>query len=138
MQQAVTSYEGLVALARSQGGVSSEARGSCKLCGGIGHLTKQVRAYAGRRLRDTQTTAQAGTAKHCDAKKQRLYAAHCSAGSICCCVLSVDAMDRVTLIDSAPGVTSVSRALRTHTECHGWGHSHPSPLLPIVTLDICS
>ncbi|MEW5308873.1 MAG: hypothetical protein WDW38_000797 [Sanguina aurantia] len=42
-QQAVTSYEGLMSLARAQGGGGGGTRGACKICGGLGHLTKQCK-----------------------------------------------------------------------------------------------
>eukprot|EP00798_Chlamydomonas_sp_ICE-L_P003138 gene3138-13151_t len=37
----VTDYQGLMNLARAQGGFSNATRGACKLCGGLGHRTKQ-------------------------------------------------------------------------------------------------
>ena len=36
-----TTYQGLLALARSQGAVGGANRGACKVCGQLGHLTKQ-------------------------------------------------------------------------------------------------
>lgn len=38
----VTNYESLLALARTQGAVGDNSRGACKICGQLGHLTKQV------------------------------------------------------------------------------------------------
>lgn len=52
-EPAVTSYEGLVALARAQGTVGSENRGACKLCGGLGHLTKQCRNFLSKKVAAT-------------------------------------------------------------------------------------
>lgn len=40
---AVHSYESLLSLARSQGAVGGQNRGACKVCGQLGHLTKQCR-----------------------------------------------------------------------------------------------
>ena len=41
---AVTSYQSLLALAKTQGAVGGSAtRGACKVCGQLGHLTKQCR-----------------------------------------------------------------------------------------------
>lgn len=41
---AVTSYETLLSLAKSQGAVGGDTnRGACKICGQAGHLTKQCR-----------------------------------------------------------------------------------------------
>lgn len=42
-QPAVNNFEGLVALARAQGNLSGATRGACKICGGLGHLTKQCK-----------------------------------------------------------------------------------------------
>lgn len=40
----VTSYQGLLSLAKLQGAVGGNAsRGACKICGQLGHLTKQCR-----------------------------------------------------------------------------------------------
>jgi hypothetical protein len=47
-QPAVTSYEGLIALAKASGSMDTAARGACKLCGGLGHLTKQCKNVVGR------------------------------------------------------------------------------------------
>jgi hypothetical protein len=48
-QPSVTSYEGLIALAKASGqGVDTGARGACKICGGLGHLTKQCKNMVGR------------------------------------------------------------------------------------------
>ncbi|GBF99135.1 hypothetical protein Rsub_12027 [Raphidocelis subcapitata] len=44
-QPAVTDYEGLKALAKAAGGGTAN-RGACKVCGGLGHLTKQCRNLA--------------------------------------------------------------------------------------------
>ena len=44
-EPAVTSFEGLVALARAQGSIGGSNRGSCKICGGMGHLTKQCKNH---------------------------------------------------------------------------------------------
>ena len=41
---AVTNYQSLLSLARTQGAVGGDAsRGACKVCGQVGHLTKQCR-----------------------------------------------------------------------------------------------
>lgn len=40
---ALTDYESLLSLAKSQGAVGSSNRGACKICGELGHLTKQCR-----------------------------------------------------------------------------------------------
>eukprot|EP00775_Hariotina_reticulata_P007225 gene7225-7438_t len=40
-QPSVRDFEGLKALARRQGGDAATNRGACKICGGLGHLTKQ-------------------------------------------------------------------------------------------------
>lgn len=40
---AVHSYESLLSLARSQGAVGGQNRGACRVCGQLGHLTKQCR-----------------------------------------------------------------------------------------------
>lgn len=39
----VTDYESLLSLAKSQGCLANEKRGACKICGQVGHLTKQCR-----------------------------------------------------------------------------------------------
>lgn len=44
-EPAVTSFEGLVALARAQGSIGGTNRGACKVCGGMGHLTKQCKNH---------------------------------------------------------------------------------------------
>ncbi|KAI8471685.1 MAG: hypothetical protein J3K34DRAFT_520365 [Monoraphidium minutum] len=44
-QPAVTDYEGLKALAKAAGGGTAN-RGACKVCGGLGHLTKRCRNTA--------------------------------------------------------------------------------------------
>ena len=41
----MSSYEGLLSLARSQGAVGGQNRGACKRCGQLGHLTKQCRNF---------------------------------------------------------------------------------------------
>jgi hypothetical protein len=41
-QPTVSTFEDLVALARSKN-IGGEGRGACKVCGGLGHLTKQCR-----------------------------------------------------------------------------------------------
>lgn len=43
---AVTDYEGLKALAKAATGGGNATRGACKVCGGLGHLTKQCRNRA--------------------------------------------------------------------------------------------
>lgn len=40
---AVTDYQSLLTLAKSQGAVGGTNRGACKVCGQLGHLTKQCR-----------------------------------------------------------------------------------------------
>lgn len=40
-QPSVTDYQGLLSLAKEQGSLGAGTRGACKLCGGMGHLTKQ-------------------------------------------------------------------------------------------------
>jgi hypothetical protein len=45
-QPSVRDFEGLKALARRSGGDASALnRGACKICGGLGHLTKQCRNF---------------------------------------------------------------------------------------------
>lgn len=44
-QPSVRDFEGLKALARRQGGDAATNRGACKICGGLGHLTKQCRNF---------------------------------------------------------------------------------------------
>lgn len=39
----VTDYDSLLTLAKSQGCLGNEKRGACKICGQVGHLTKQCR-----------------------------------------------------------------------------------------------
>ena len=41
----VEDYQALLSLARSQGAVSGQNRGACKICGQLGHLTKQCRNH---------------------------------------------------------------------------------------------
>lgn len=41
----VTSYESLLNIARSQGAVGSQNRGACRICGQLGHLTKQCKNH---------------------------------------------------------------------------------------------
>lgn len=63
-QPKVTSYEGLMSLAKSQGLANNANRGACKICGGLGHLTKQCRngvsGHAGT-LDDLEMAAHQGT-----------------------------------------------------------------------------
>lgn len=42
---AVEDYQTLLSLARSQGAVGGQNRGACKICGQLGHLTKQCRNH---------------------------------------------------------------------------------------------
>ena len=42
---AVEDYQALLSLARSQGAVGGQNRGACKICGQLGHLTKQCRNH---------------------------------------------------------------------------------------------
>lgn len=44
-QPSVRDFEGLKALARRSGGEAAVNRGACKICGGLGHLTKQCRNF---------------------------------------------------------------------------------------------
>eukprot|EP00877_Chromochloris_zofingiensis_P014118 jgi/Chrzof1/8960/Cz03g31020.t1 len=60
-QPAVTDYEGLKALARAQHGTNAN-RGACKLCGGLGHLTKQCRNFLAHKLGDQADGAAAAVA----------------------------------------------------------------------------
>lgn len=55
----VTDYEGLVALARAQGNIGSGNRGACKICGGLGHLTKRCRNYLGTKVDTLDSAAHA-------------------------------------------------------------------------------
>lgn len=41
----VEDYQTLLSLARSQGAVGGQNRGACKICGQLGHLTKQCRNH---------------------------------------------------------------------------------------------
>lgn len=45
MEQQVTNYQDLVALAQAQSVIGGATRGACKICGGLGHLTKQCRNH---------------------------------------------------------------------------------------------
>ena len=56
---AVSSYEGLLSLARSQGAVGGQNRGACKRCGQLGHLTKQCRNFINLAQADEQAGAAA-------------------------------------------------------------------------------
>ncbi|XP_047953601.1 CAX-interacting protein 4-like, partial [Salvia hispanica] len=44
-ENAYASFQGLLALARITGSNADEARGSCKKCGRVGHLTFQCRNF---------------------------------------------------------------------------------------------
>jgi hypothetical protein len=44
-EPSVRDFAGLKALARRQGGDAATNRGACRLCGGLGHLTKQCRNF---------------------------------------------------------------------------------------------
>jgi hypothetical protein len=44
-EPSVRDFAGLKALARRQGGDAATNRGACKICGGLGHLTKQCRNF---------------------------------------------------------------------------------------------
>ncbi len=39
----ITNYQSLLAMAKQQGAVGAGSRGACKVCGQLGHLTKQCR-----------------------------------------------------------------------------------------------
>lgn len=58
-EPSVRDFEGLKALARRQGGDAATNRGACKLCGGLGHLTKQCRNFLDRKTSDGAATAAA-------------------------------------------------------------------------------
>lgn len=45
VEQSVTTYKDLVSLARQQSVIGGATRGACKICGGLGHLTKQCRNH---------------------------------------------------------------------------------------------
>eukprot|EP00198_Chlamydomonas_reinhardtii_P005722 XP_001695058.1 predicted protein [Chlamydomonas reinhardtii] len=42
-QPKATDLQGLLALAKSQGATGNATRGACKICGGLGHLTKKCK-----------------------------------------------------------------------------------------------
>jgi hypothetical protein len=54
---AVSSYESLLSLARSQGAVGGQNRGACKKCGQLGHLTKQCYNNISLAARDAENGA---------------------------------------------------------------------------------
>eukprot|EP00878_Enallax_costatus_P002465 GHUV01002645.1.p1 GENE.GHUV01002645.1~~GHUV01002645.1.p1 ORF type:complete len:226 (+),score=71.89 GHUV01002645.1:1096-1773(+) len=58
-EPSVRDFEGLKALARRQGGDAATNRGACKLCGGLGHLTKQCRNFLDQKTSDGAAAAAA-------------------------------------------------------------------------------
>eukprot|EP00884_Botryococcus_braunii_P018183 jgi/Botrbrau1/5048/Bobra.37_1s0014.1 len=58
---AVHSYESLLVLARSQGAVGGQNRGACKVCGQLGHLTKQCRNMQSSFFKPPADAAAGGT-----------------------------------------------------------------------------
>lgn len=59
----VTSYEELMTLARSQGALGVGNRGACRICGQLGHLTKQCKNHLSSHFKaDKVGTADAGAA----------------------------------------------------------------------------
>ena len=62
----VEDYQALLSLARSQGAVSGQNRGACKICGQLGHLTKQCRNHLSAHFQlpgSTEGAAAAASAK---------------------------------------------------------------------------
>lgn len=41
----IQDYETLIKVARQKGGIDEAPRGACKICGGLGHLTRQCKNY---------------------------------------------------------------------------------------------
>ncbi|KAK3430341.1 hypothetical protein EUGRSUZ_E01882 [Eucalyptus grandis] len=60
-ENAYASFQGLLALARITGSNADEARGSCKKCGRVGHLTFQCRNFLSMKD-DTEKDPEAGQA----------------------------------------------------------------------------
>jgi len=54
---AVTDYQSLLTLAKSQGAVGGTNRGACKICGQLGHLTKQCRNQFSKFYQDQAAVA---------------------------------------------------------------------------------
>jgi hypothetical protein len=59
---AVTDYDSLLALAKTQGAVGGSNRGACKTCGQLGHLTKQCRNTFSKYYTDAEAAAAAAAA----------------------------------------------------------------------------
>lgn len=60
---AITNYQSLLTLARSQGAVGGgNERGACKVCGQLGHLTKQCRNHLSKHYKGGPGAAAAGAA----------------------------------------------------------------------------
>ncbi|DBB14605.1 hypothetical protein WJX82_009357 [Trebouxia sp. C0006] len=56
----VEDYQALLSLARSQGAVGGQNRGACKICGQLGHLTKQCRNHLSANFKLPGTAGGAG------------------------------------------------------------------------------
>ncbi|KAL0019758.1 hypothetical protein WJX79_001625 [Trebouxia sp. C0005] len=56
----VEDYQALLSLARSQGAVGGQNRGACKICGQLGHLTKQCRNHLSANFKLPGATGGAG------------------------------------------------------------------------------
>lgn len=54
---AITNYESLLDLAKAQGAIGSSNRGACRICGQLGHLTKQCRNQFSKFFQEQQTRA---------------------------------------------------------------------------------
>lgn len=55
-------YQALLSLARSQGAVGGQNRGACKICGQLGHLTKQCRNHLSAHFQMPGATDTSGSA----------------------------------------------------------------------------
>lgn len=73
-QPSVRDFEGLKALARRQGGDAATNRGACKICGGLGHLTKQCRNFLDNGNKDSGAAGAAGAAAGDGGERQLLTA----------------------------------------------------------------
>lgn len=58
----VEDYQALLSLARAQGAVGGQNRGACKICGQLGHLTKQCRNHLSAHFQMPGATDSSGAA----------------------------------------------------------------------------